>query len=131
MLERLREFFDNLTDAGRRPSDDDSIAVAALHAVLKERFALDDRATDRLIAEGRERDRESAGLYGFTSLLKRRMDQPARLHLIEMMWKIVYSDGTASELEDNLIWRVAELLGIDGRDRLALKQRIAAQPGTR
>ena len=32
--------------------------------------------------------------------------------MVEMMWKIAYADGAVSEFEDNLIWRVADLLGV-------------------
>ena len=50
-----------------------------------------------------------------------------RLKFIELLWEIVYSDGENHELEDNLVWRVAELLGVDGRDRVLLRQAVQAR----
>ena len=41
------------------------------------------------------------------------------------MWDVVYADGVVHELEDSTIWRVAELIGVDGRDRI-LARRAAA-----
>ncbi len=35
-----------------------------------------------------------------------------------------------TELEDNLLWRAADLLGISSRDRIELRHRVAANPGT-
>ncbi|MEO0637039.1 MAG: TerB family tellurite resistance protein, partial [Pseudomonadota bacterium] len=35
---------------------------------------------------------------------------------------IVYSDGQLHELEDNVVWRIAELLGVSARDRMLAKQ---------
>ena len=46
-----------------------------------------------------------------------------------MMWEIVYADGRRDELEDNLLWRAADLLGISPRERIALRQRVGGDDG--
>jgi uncharacterized tellurite resistance protein B-like protein len=48
-----------------------------------------------------------------------------------MMWEIVYADGRRDELEDNLLWRAADLLGVSARERIDLRRRIGgrAEPG--
>jgi hypothetical protein len=43
-----------------------------------------------------------------------------------MMWEIVYADGRVNEFEHNIIWRAADLLGVSTRQRVELRQRIAA-----
>jgi len=40
------------------------------------------------------------------------------------MWEIVYADGQRDELEDNLIWRAADLLGVSTRERVELRRRV-------
>ena len=35
------------------------------------------------------------------------------------------------EFEDNLIWRVADLLGVSSTERIALRHRVAAASGSR
>ena len=47
-----------------------------------------------------------------------------------MMWSIAYADGDVDELEDNVVWRVAELLGVSASQRIGLRQRIESQGGT-
>jgi hypothetical protein len=37
------------------------------------------------------------------------------------MWDMAYADGQVHELEENIVWRVAELLGVPSRDRMQLK----------
>jgi hypothetical protein len=37
----------------------------------------------------------------------------------------VYADGRRDELEDNLLWRAADLMGVSPRERIELRQRIA------
>lgn len=44
-----------------------------------------------------------------------------------MMWQIVFAVGAKTEFEDNLIWRAADLLGIPQHERIALRDRVAAQ----
>jgi uncharacterized tellurite resistance protein B-like protein len=102
--------------------DDDE--RAKLHERLKSRFALDDAGAAALIAEAAVAEQQAVDLYGFTSLLDRALDDEGRRHLVEMMWEIVYADNRVSEFEDNLLWRVADLLHVPSRDRIELRRRV-------
>ena len=92
--------------------------------LLRRRFGLDAGDADELIEAAKAADLEAVDLYGFTSVLTRRLDAADREKIIEMMWQIVYADGTVHEFEDNLIWRVAELLGVSTQARIRLKQAV-------
>jgi uncharacterized tellurite resistance protein B-like protein len=96
-----------------------------LQARLKLRFGLDDAAAVTLIERATEAEREAVDLYRFTSLLTRSLDEAGRRHIVELMWEVVYADGRVSEFEDNLIWRVADLLHVPSRDRIELRRRVA------
>jgi uncharacterized tellurite resistance protein B-like protein len=98
-----------------------------LHAVLKQHFALDDAATAELIAKATEAEHESVDLYHFTRRLNRALDEPGRARVIEMMWEIVFADGQRDELEDNLLWRAADLLGVSPQERIELRRRIGGE----
>ena len=100
-----------------------------LHAVVKRRFALDEAATDELIEKATRAENDAVDLYHFTSLLNRSLDEEGRARVIEMMWEIVYADGRRDELEDNLLWRAADLLGVSQRERIELRQRIGGTAG--
>ena len=106
----------DLTDAKR----------AKLHAILEAQFALDAAATDELIAEATADDREAVDFYHFTSLIMRTLDEAGRLRVVEMMWEMVYVDGKVTEFEQNVMWRVADLLAVSSRDRIALREKVAA-----
>ncbi len=149
MLAELKEFLSELID-GTKPQDqfaenDFRRAAAALlvhvgtldgdltdakreklHAILEAQYGLDAAATDELIAEATEDDREAVDFYHFTSLLMRTLDEAGRLRVVEMLWEMVYVDGTVSEFEQNVMWRVADLLAVSSRDRIALRERVAA-----
>jgi uncharacterized tellurite resistance protein B-like protein len=96
-----------------------------LTQVLRQRFDLDAGEAARLIAAAIDKDLEAIDLYGFTSVLNRTLDDEERRRVVEMMWEVVYADGRVDELEDNVVWRAADLLHVPSRDRIALKHEIA------
>ncbi|MEA3027089.1 MAG: hypothetical protein QOF91_2374 [Alphaproteobacteria bacterium] len=98
-----------------------------LQSLLKQRFELDDAAADELIEQAAAADEKAVDLYHFTHRLNGSLGEHERLRMIEMMWTIAYADGTVSEFEDNLIWRVADLLGVSSTERIALRHRVASQ----
>lgn len=97
-----------------------------LRSVLKARFELEDAGANNLIEQARVRDLESVDLHGFTSVLNRTLDEDGRRRTVEMLWEIVYADGHVHEFEDNLVWRVAELLGVSTRERVLLRKQVEA-----
>jgi len=98
-----------------------------LHLMLKQRFSLDDAATEKLIEVATTAEHEAVDLYHFTRLLNRSFDDQGRQRLIEMMWQVAFVDGRITEFEENLIWRAADLLGVSSRDRIALRLRVTGQ----
>ena len=98
---------------------------AKLRDVLARSFNLNGPDLQQLIDEAVAAEREAVDLYRFTSLLKRQMPEEDRIRLVEQLWEIVYADGHSHEFEDNLVWRVAELLAVNRQSRLASKLAVA------
>ena len=102
-----------------------------LKEVLAESYGVSGEELETLVAAGEKADNEAIDLYAFTSVLKRRLDEEARIEFIRAMWEVVYADGVLHELEDNTLWRVAELIGVDRRDRILQRQKAQAEaPGS-
>jgi uncharacterized tellurite resistance protein B-like protein len=112
-------------------ADADGVTDAAesrrLKTLVKERFDLDAGEAAALIRAAQQSEREAVDFYHFTHILKRHLDDEGRHKIIEMMWDIAFADGTVDELEENTVWRVAELLGVSNRDRVILRQKVAAE----
>jgi uncharacterized tellurite resistance protein B-like protein len=70
-------------------------------------------------------DREAVDLYHFTHLLMGALDEKGRLRVIEMLWEMAFADGAVGEFEDNMMWRVADLLAVSPRDRITLRQQAS------
>jgi len=82
-----------------------------------------------LYLAARQADHEAVDLYRFTSLLKGVFDREQRIALIERLWEMVFADGRMHELEDNVVWRIAQLMEVETPDRIAMKQRVRERLG--
>ena len=100
-----------------------------LREILKDQYELDDAALDALIAAGQDAENQAVDYYRFTTELKRQLNEEQRQQLVGLLWDIVYADGTRSEMEDHAIWRVADLLGVSGRERIVQRQEAADRAG--
>lgn len=151
MFESIREFLNTLRDddRDRRPSSSDpDIAAVALffHVIgadgevtpaeterLRDLVAADygrsAREMKQLLAQAEAADRESVDLYAFTSVLNRRLDPEGKVRFVELLWELAYADGVKHELEEHVVWRIADLLGVSSRDRVLARQRVAARTG--
>ena len=106
-------------DGERHPEED-----RRLKSLLADHFDLTDAAALKLMAEGEERDSEAVDLYRFTSVLAEDLDQDGRREVVKMLWEVVLADSKLDDYESNLVWRVAELLGVSTRDRVALRKQV-------
>ncbi|WP_295808138.1 TerB family tellurite resistance protein [uncultured Nitratireductor sp.] len=143
ILSFLKDLPGNSRESTLRPEDDPRVAAAALlfHVLdadgiredsevdklketLSETYNVSGVELENLLKAGEKAEQEAVDLYSFTSVLKRHLDAEARKTFIGLMWGIVFADGEMHELEDNLVWRVAELIGVDNRDRVILRQEM-------
>lgn len=98
----------------------------ALYSVLQSGFSLDDHTAARVIEESAAINRNAIDLYHFTRQLNETLDDDGRHQIVRMMWEIAYADGDADEFDTNVIWRAADLLGVPSRQRVELRQQVAA-----
>lgn len=150
MFERLQRLLSSLSRGDRQnfEAGDPRLAVMALciqvmeadgkvldaeRSALRERFRalyeLDDADLAALIEAGTAAASEAIDFFQFTSELKRQLSEEQKVDLVGLLWEIVYADGERSELEDHAIWRIADLLGVSGRERIMKRQEVAGRHG--
>ena len=76
-----------------------------------------------LIKLAEKKEEESNQIVEFTREIKKYPIE-FRLKIIEVIWKIVYSDGTSDDYESNLIRRICGLLYISGKDNGIIKTKV-------
>ncbi len=78
---------------------------------------------NKLLKIAEEKEKESNQIIEFTKEIKKN-SMEFRLKIIEILWKIVYSDKTNDSFESNLIRRVCGLLYVSDKDSGAIKLKI-------
>ncbi|KQQ70559.1 hypothetical protein ASF70_16840 [Rhizobium sp. Leaf321] len=153
MLDRIQAFLHTLTAPHHTDEfapDDPRVAFVALcfqvmeadgnmseeeqqkfRDLMRDRYDLSPEGLQSLIEAGRQAGSEAVDYYRFTSDLRKHLvDEEDRIELLGILWDIVYADGQRSEIEDHVIWRIADLLGVSARDRVLQRQEAAARTST-
>ena len=81
-----------------------------------------DQASE-LLQLAEKKEEKSNQIVEFTKEIKK-YPMEFRLKIIEIIWKIVYSDGTSDSYESNLIRRICGLLYISDKDNGIIKMKI-------
>ena len=134
--------FKKIFNKKKEDSDNKNILVAALliHAakidenytdiekenIKKALVELNNISSDQaknLIKFAEKKEEESNQIVEFTREIKK-YPIKFRLKIIEVIWKIVYSDGTSDDYESNLIRRICGLLYISGKDNGIIKTKV-------
>ena len=78
---------------------------------------------EKILINAEKKEKESNQIVEFTREIKKNSIE-FRLKIIEILWKIVYSDGTNDTYETNLIRRVCGLLYISDKDSGIVKLKV-------
>ena len=78
---------------------------------------------DELLKLAEKKEGESNQIIEFTKEIKK-YSMEFKLKIVEIIWKIVYSDGTCDSYESTLIRRICGLLYISDKDSGIMKTKI-------
>jgi uncharacterized tellurite resistance protein B-like protein len=91
-------------------------------AIIKLNLTSADKV-DALFNEAEKKENEANQIVEFTKEIKKK-PMEFRLKVIEILWEIVYSDGTNDNYESNLIRRVCGLLYVSDKDSGTIKLQV-------
>ena len=86
-------------------------------------YSINSQEADELLKVAEAKEHESNQILEFTREIKNK-SMEFRLKIIEILWKIVYSDGTSDNYESNLIRRLCGLLYISDKDSGMIKLKV-------
>ena len=78
---------------------------------------------EELIKNAEEKERDSNQIVEFTKEIKKK-PMSYRIKIIEILWEIIYSDGSNDVYESSLIRRVCGLLYVSDKDSGEIKQKV-------
>lgn len=98
----------------------------ALRHLLKTHYKVNEDKIDSLFEAGEKKDRDSVDFYSPAKVLQKELTREEKTAFVEMMWHIVYADGLRREVEDHVLNRIAELIGIERQVQIALRHHVEA-----
>ena len=78
---------------------------------------------DELLKLAEKKEEESNQIIEFTKEIKKYSIE-FKLKIVEIIWKIVYSEGSSDDYESNLIRRTCGLLSISDKDNGIIKTKV-------
>jgi uncharacterized tellurite resistance protein B-like protein len=102
----------------------------AVRAGLIEKFALTAAEAEALAELAHTTAKQATDFYAFTSVINERFEMPAKLRMIELMWRVAYADGRLSEHERHVLWRIADLLHVPQGAYVHARMRAEREAGS-
>tara|TARA_B100002049_G_C15770358_1_gene246504 strand:- start:152 stop:439 length:288 start_codon:yes stop_codon:yes gene_type:complete len=90
---------------------------------LVDLFNIGSDQAEELMKHAEKKEEQSNQIVEFTKEIKK-YSMESRLKIIEIIWKIVYSDGTSDSYESNLIRRICGLLYVSDKDNGIIKTKV-------
>ena len=84
---------------------------------------LNEKQAEEILMLAEKKENEANQVVELTKEIKK-YSMEFRLKIIEVIWKIVYSDGTNDNYESNLIRRICGLLYISDKDNGIIKMKV-------
>lgn len=92
--------------------------------ILKDEYGLSEEHAKVLAEEADKERKKSLDLWHFTELINRHFSREEKIHVVEMLWKIVYVDGKLDGHEDYLVHTLASMLNLSHEDLIETKLQV-------
>ena len=93
-------------------------------AAVKKEYALSDETVAELVEAAERERRQSIDFWGFTNRINAACSEEEKLGIIEMLWRIIYTDGILDKHEDYLVHKLSSLLHLTHQDLIDAKMKV-------
>jgi uncharacterized tellurite resistance protein B-like protein len=112
LIELIRADF-KVEDAERRAVED----------AVRRVFDLSLEETTEIIRLAEEEASKSLSIYEFTHLIDRGLPVEKKIYIVELLWRVAFSDAELEQHEEYLIRKIAKLLHVRHEDFIDAKMR--------
>jgi uncharacterized tellurite resistance protein B-like protein len=116
-----------MVEVMRRDGRLDPSEKQAILEALEQRFALSRDEALTLLDRAKDEDDRAYDLHRFTSPIVKHFSAAERIDMVRDLWQVAMADGHIDPYEEQLIRRIAELVGIYHHEFIDAK--IAAREG--
>ncbi len=107
---------------------DDNMSSAELdvvHQAVHRAFGLSQNEVEELLEEAHQLREDAVSLHDFTRSLRTGLERDQRDALIGWLWKVALADGRLDRFEEQLMRRLADLLGVPHEEFIRRKHLAA------
>jgi len=97
-----------------------------LEACVKEHFGLTNLEAAELLTRAERDQSDATCLYAFTRTIAKELDNEGRQDIVRLLWRVAFADKHIDNFEENVLAKVAGLLGVSPQDRIRIKHEIEA-----
>ena len=112
-----------LLHAARIDNNYTSVEKEIIKKALINLILIENIKSEKILIEAEIKERDSNQIHEFTREIKKN-SMEFRLKVLEILWKIIYSDGASDNYESNLIRRICGLLYISDKDSGKIKLKV-------
>lgn len=127
-----------LLEMARADFDVDPDEMRVIAGLLRSYFDLDHQEIDDLIALAEQETSQAVSLFEFAQLINKEYSQEQKSEVIELLWRVAFSDQVLDKYEEHLVRKIADLIHVPHREFIHAKHRAQAAsehgdgiPGTR
>lgn len=117
-----------MTRADREVTEDERRAV---DAGLREVFGLDAAETAELVRLAELEVKKAASLFQFTHLVDKAYPMERKIRIVELLWRVAYSDSCKDHHEEHLVRKIADLLHVPHSAFILARHRAEESSGSR
>ena len=96
---------------------------AIIEAAMAETFGLESGKLEALLKEAETIQNQATSMHEYTQQLRADLSASERAELIEWLWRVAYADQKIDPYEEQLIRRLADLIGVPHREMIRRKHR--------
>jgi uncharacterized tellurite resistance protein B-like protein len=150
MLEGIKKIFRDAveTDASKKADKEQELRVATcvllveaamadhqlsgeesrkIFEVLKGQFNLSDEGVTELVQIATDEHARATDLWAFTRQINEALSREEKFEVMEMVWRVIYADGTMDKFEDYVAKRLHRLLRIDHPTFIQIKLKVKGE----
>lgn len=104
----------------------DAAEIDSIHAELADATALSEQEIQAIVAEVQQEADALVSLHAHVAEINRQLDRPARIALVERMWRVAAADGQVDADEEHRIRRLSDMIHVRHREFMQAKHRALA-----
>ena len=101
----------------------------SVESFLSQRFRLDEDDTRELLEAADEIRRKTVDHFALTHYIRKNSPLEERVEIVKTMWRLVYQDGTLTDMEGYLVRKIADLLGLEHHVMIEAKSAVLRELG--